>query len=82
MSISSGSRPLTLKQMVKHVGDDAESRLRDLFAGRALGLFPLSDQNLAALQNGRRPNHALVARFCYDAADALIAERKKRLRRK
>lgn len=49
--------------------------LRDMFAVQAISLFPLSERDVSALQNGETPNHRLVAKFCYELADAMMAER-------
>lgn len=49
--------------------------LRDYYAGQAIKLFPLSQENIDQLQSGKAaPNHAVVAKFCCDLADALIKE--------
>ena len=51
--------------------------LRDEFAGRAISLFPMDRDDIKSLQAGEIPDHRLVADFCYDLADAMIAEREK-----
>lgn len=51
--------------------------LRDYFATKAISLFPLTQDNLKDLESGISPNHALVAKFCYGLADAMLAERAK-----
>lgn len=51
--------------------------LRDYFAAKAIGLFPMEHANVVALQAGVKPDGALVAKFCYELADAMLAERDK-----
>ena len=52
--------------------------LRDKFADSAISLFPLADDDVRALVSGAmRPRHDIVAKFCYDLADAMLEERKK-----
>lgn len=53
----------------------AAPSLRDMFAAQAISLFPLSEGDLRALENGVRPDHKLVSKFCYELADAMMAER-------
>lgn len=55
-----------------------EENLRDDFACEAIGLFPLGDSDLVKLGQGWTPDHKVVAKFCYDLADAMIEERRKR----
>ena len=49
--------------------------LRDYFAGRAMTLFPFDEEDIAMLQSGIKPQHNIVAKFCYDLANAMIEER-------
>lgn len=55
--------------------------IRDWFASQALHQFSLSDLEVFRLQHGTRPDFELIARFCYDTADAMMAERAKRQKR-
>jgi hypothetical protein len=50
--------------------------LRDYFAAAAVTLFTLEDKDVAALREGAQPAHDVVAKFCYELADAMLAERK------
>lgn len=52
--------------------------LRDMYAGGAMGLFSMDEKNVTGLLAGETFDHQLVARFCFDLADAMIAERAKR----
>ncbi len=53
--------------------------LRDWFAGRAINLFSLTDAKADELVEGTMlPRHDIAAKFCYNLADAMIAERDKR----
>ena len=49
--------------------------LRDYFAAKAIGLFPLDSDDCVALKSGQVPDHKIVARFCYELADAMLAVR-------
>lgn len=51
------------------------------FARQAMGAFKFSEANLIQLQRGERPDHNLAARTCFDAADAMMAELKRRVKR-
>ena len=48
--------------------------LRDSFAVQALSLFHLTEEDVLAFERGEKPNHKLVAKFCYDLAEAMIEE--------
>lgn len=50
---------------------DSEIELRDYFAAQAIRMFSLNDAEVA------KPRHDIAARFCYDLADAMLAEREK-----
>jgi hypothetical protein len=53
----------------------AYDRLRDRFVAQiASGLVVGTD----LVKSGHFPDHALAAKFCYDAADALVEEKKRR----
>lgn len=54
--------------------------LRDYFAGKAIGLFAIEKEDLQKLNAGIRPDHKIAAKFCYDLADAMIAERERYLK--
>lgn len=58
-------------------GSDLGMSLRDYFAAKAINLFSLNDQELELIRSGVRPGHYLVAKFCYELADAMLAERSK-----
>jgi hypothetical protein len=49
--------------------------LRDYFAAKAVTLFTLEDKDVVAIREGAQPAHDVVARFCYDLADAMLAAR-------
>jgi hypothetical protein len=51
--------------------------VRDYFAARAICLFPLGDAEVRMLAEGVKPQHEVVAAFCYGLADAMLAERNK-----
>ncbi len=53
--------------------------LRDLYAGSAISCFRLSEQQVKDIILNYEFEHELVARFCFDLADAMIAERQKRM---
>ncbi len=53
-------------------------RLRDEFAMTAMGMFSFDAAEVKLLETGVRPNHELAAKVCYDAADAMMAERARR----
>ena len=55
--------------------------LHDWFAGQAIQLFSLTPESMRDLMNGQPPDHEFVAKFCYDLADAMMAERDKRTAR-
>lgn len=66
---------------VTYEHDDARAEfhgmsLRDYFAAKALGLFSLEDEHIKRLEAGDKPNHAIVAKFCYGLADAMMEARK------
>lgn len=49
--------------------------LRDYFAAQALALWRIDDADLKNLKDGRLPQHAAVAKFCYELADAMLKAR-------
>lgn len=49
--------------------------LRDWFAGQAIGLFSLNDDEVSRIRSGVSPLHGVVAKFCYGLADAMLKER-------
>ena len=51
--------------------------LRDKFADSAIKLFPFDKENIKQLQAGGQPQHELVAKYCYELADAMLAERER-----
>lgn len=51
--------------------------LRDYFAAKSIALFGLEEPHIKKLQEGHRPDHTLVAKFCYDLADAMLKERER-----
>ena len=59
------------------MGGEPGMTLRDYFAGRAVTLFHLTEQNVDAILDGKPADHGAVARFCYGLADAMLAERAK-----
>ena len=48
--------------------------LREWYAGQAIKLFSLDMYDVHCLKAGGMPDHQIVARFCYQLADAMIAE--------
>jgi hypothetical protein len=54
---------------------DPGMSLRDYFAAKAIGCFPLDQADVAKLQAGIAPQHQAVAKFCYALADAMLSER-------
>lgn len=60
--------------------DDEEAALRDKFAIAAIYCFTLNDDGVAKLLSpeGGYPRHDVVAKFCYDLANTMIAERRRR----
>ena len=63
---------------MKSNSDIKDAVWRDRFAGQALRLFTMMDEDIQKLQAGAAPQHKKVAKFCYDLADAMLAERRKR----
>lgn len=57
---------------------DSGIELRDFFAAQAVHCFTLNDVEVAKLRSGQYPRHDLVAKFCYDLADALLQQREQR----
>jgi len=49
--------------------------LRDYFAAQALALWRIDDADLRDLKDGQLPRHEVVAKFCYELADAMIRAR-------
>ena len=58
---------------------DREVQLRETFAACAISCFYVEEKDVAALQRGVPAQHDIVARFCWDLADAMMAERKRRM---
>jgi hypothetical protein len=58
-----------------HLSSDNGMTLRDWFAGKAIALWNIDGKDLSQLEVGNKPNHELVAEFCYSLADAMIKER-------
>jgi hypothetical protein len=52
--------------------------LRDYFAAQALGLWMVDDEDLKKIKCGLEPDHELIAKFCYDLAEAMLKERTRR----
>jgi len=56
--------------------------LLEYYAGEALKLFLLSKENVEALLSGAPiPRHDIVASFCFDLAEEMIAERNRRMKK-
>lgn len=51
--------------------------LRDYFAAKALVFFSYESKDARLLEQGQYPDHALVAKACYDMADAMLLAREK-----
>lgn len=51
----------------------------DRCAIQAMGLFSLDNDEIRKFTKGEKPNHPLMANFCYDAAQAMVAERRRRM---
>ena len=49
--------------------------VRDLFAAQAIRCFTINDEEVAKLLAGVQPRHDIVAKFCYDLADAMMKQR-------
>lgn len=63
--------------------DAEEANLRDIYAGLAINCFSLDNDDVRKLQSHNSyAQHELVAKFCYDLADAMITERRKRMESK
>ena len=71
--MSFGFDSLAHRKTVESIDD-----LRDWFAGQAMHLFLVTSKDLIELKNGGQPDHRFMARFCYDLANAMVAERLKR----
>jgi len=56
-----------------------ENELRDVFALQAMLSFSLTDEDVHRLVRGQSPQHDIASKFCYDWAEAMLAERRKRL---
>lgn len=48
------------------------------FAGMAIQLFSLEPKELTLIEKGEIPDHRLVAKFCFDLAEAMLAESERR----
>lgn len=52
--------------------------LRDYFAAQAVHCFQLDDASINVIIKGAgTPMHEVVAKFCYDFADAMMKERER-----
>lgn len=49
--------------------------------GMAMHVFTMDSVDMMALFQGQRPRHDIAVKFCYDLADAMIAEREKHARK-
>ena len=49
--------------------------LRDWFAGQALGVWQVTEDDIKAIRAGAAPRHDLVAQFCWGLADAMLKAR-------
>lgn len=77
MSKETGGSAFPLVAHESHLDDAQGMTLRDMFAGMAIGLFSMKEEDITNMLLGRDPGHDVVAKFCYDLADAMIAERNK-----
>lgn len=60
------------------VGADPGMSLRDYFAAKAINLFSMDEEAVTLWMSGKQaPIHDYVAKFCYQLADAMLAERAK-----
>jgi hypothetical protein len=57
--------------------DEMGMSLRDYFAGQALITLPLSEFDVRRLQASLSPDYQVIARICYNLADAMLKEREK-----
>ena len=48
------------------------------FAGRALQMFGIEQEQLDRLDKGDLPDHKRVATICFDVAEAMLAESERR----
>ena len=51
--------------------------LRDWFAGKAISIFDVGQEEIQRIQKGDPPDHKTVAKFCYKLADIMLKERGK-----
>lgn len=65
--------------MSTRIGKLEEMKMRDEIALHALRLFQIDREDMSRWERGISPRHEWVAKFCYDVADAFLAERKKRI---
>lgn len=49
-----------------------------LFAAEAMGMWRIDDNDLKKILEGHFPRHNIMAKFCGDSADAMIAEYRER----
>lgn len=57
---------------------ESEIELRDYFAAHAVHCFQLDDASINVIIRGAgTPMHEVVAKFCYDFADAMMKERRR-----
>lgn len=59
---------------------DYEAKLLDQFALRAVALFSITDAELQRLQQGLSLDVSFMAKCCWGIADAMMAERKRRVK--
>lgn len=69
----------TTEAINKMVSESQDDWWRDQFALAALRMFSMGDEGCKLLQSTTQwPQHELVAKFCWDVADAMMKEREKR----
>jgi hypothetical protein len=57
----------------------SDEEFRDSVVLAALGMFSMNEKDMHYLRQGNSsPKHDLIARFCFDLADAVVKEKRQR----